>query len=171
MCTKRFSFSMPARSAGSPREYRLRAVVDWTTHILQSAGTLSIPHTLPGSSITSPSSHNFSCFPRLIQLVTLAVTGFEIGSPCNRIGVPASTGREIRAVHPFGLTRITRHDSENGQSGSRLTAVIGMSQQTRVPQRAFTFVEIEFLVEIWYEHNDSKHSCGWAILHLSVRNL
>jgi hypothetical protein len=26
--------------------------------------------------------------------------------------------------------------------------VIGMSQETRVPQRAFTFVEIEFLVEI-----------------------
>ena len=34
--------------------------------------------------------------------------------------------------------------------------MIGMSQETQVPQRAFTFVEIRFLVEIWYEHNDSQ---------------
>ena len=132
----------------SPSAYRLRTVVKRTTYIPQSAGKFSIPHTLPGSSIAKPSSQSLSCSPRLIQVVTLAPTGFETGSPCNRSGVPASTGREIRAVHPFGLTRITRHDSENGQSGSRLTAVIGMSQETRVPQRAFTFVEIEFLVEI-----------------------
>jgi hypothetical protein len=117
-------------------------------HAFQSAGTFSIPHTLPGSSITRPSRKDVSCLPRLIQLVTLAVTGFETGSPCNRTGVPASAGREIRTVHPFGLTRIIRPDSEEGWSGSRLMTVTGMSQGTRVPECVFTFVEIESLIEI-----------------------
>jgi hypothetical protein len=75
--------------------------------------------------------------------VTLAVTGFETESPCNRTGVPVSAGREIRTVHPFALTKIIRHDSEKGQTGSRLMTVTGMSQGTRVPERVFTFVEIE----------------------------
>jgi hypothetical protein len=46
-------------------------------------------------------------------------------------------------VHPFALTKIIRHDSEKGQTGSRLMTVTGMSQGTRVPERVFTFVEIE----------------------------
>ena len=91
--------------------------------------------------------------------MTLAVTGFETGSPCNRTGVRVSAGREIRTVHPFGLTRIIRPDSEKGWSGSRLMTVTGMSQGTRVPERVFTLVEIESLIEISAGINDPKCLC------------
>jgi serine/threonine protein kinase len=38
----------------------------------QSSGTVSIPHTFPGSSSASPSSQSFSCSPREIQFMTRA---------------------------------------------------------------------------------------------------
>ena len=70
-----------------------------------------MPHTLAGSSSANPSSQNFSI---AMQFTTHAETLVLVGRPSNCRAVPISRGRQNRAAHPWGFTRIIRHGSENG---------------------------------------------------------
>jgi hypothetical protein len=80
---------------------------------VQSAGGDWMPHTLPGSASTNPNSHCFSYCPIEMQFTTRAVTLAPVGRLSKRTVVPISRGRQNRAAHPCGFTRIIKHGSDN----------------------------------------------------------
>jgi hypothetical protein len=63
----------------------------WDAYRVQSSGTGSMPHTLPGLCSSMPNSQIFSYSPREKHVTTWAVT-VRVGKPCNSTAVPISTG-------------------------------------------------------------------------------
>src|SRR4029077_14752995 len=104
--------------------------------VVQSAGGLAIPQTLPWVYSDAPPRKCLLSLPKGRQLATHPVTVLLPGRSLSMTGVPICNARELRKPHPCALTIITSHLSAKGRSRSKLVTVSGMCTRTRVLRRA-----------------------------------